>query len=143
MKRVIFLSLVIILVIGSCTQEKSPIEGAWKCIYGKSGSSALEFPNQIKGEQIKVWTKEHFILVGQVKWPTDTVFRYNYASGTYVLNGNRYEENVKIHASKGTMGRTVNMIMEVRNDTLIQSWSVDENWNLRERHSIEKYVRLE
>ena len=39
MKRVIFLSLIILLIIGSCIQEKkSPIEGAWKLVYLKNRS---------------------------------------------------------------------------------------------------------
>jgi hypothetical protein len=34
------------------------------------------------------------------------------------------------------------MLMELKNDTLIQKWPVDENWNLQENYKIEKYVRI-
>jgi hypothetical protein len=32
--------------------------------------------------------------------------------------------------------------MEIDNDTLIQKWPVDENWNLGDKYNIEKYIRL-
>jgi hypothetical protein len=66
MKRVIFLSLVIALIIGSCTQEKkSPIVGAWQLVYAKNRSMEETFPAQVSGEEIKTFTKGHFTFVGQ------------------------------------------------------------------------------
>jgi hypothetical protein len=143
MKRVIFLSLVIALIIGSCTQEKkSPIEGTWKMVYAQSRSMEETFPAQVQAEQIKTWSKEHFTFVGHYKLPTDTIFRDNYGWGTYTLNGNKFEEHIMLHASKSNIGQTIRMLMDVRNDTLIQRWPADENWNLPEKFSMEKYVRL-
>jgi hypothetical protein len=40
------------------------------------------------------------------------------------------------------MNRKNRMIQEIKNDTLIQKWPVDENWKLAEKYSIEKYIRL-
>jgi hypothetical protein len=39
-------------------------------------------------------------------------------------------------------GSTIKMFIEVRNDTLIQRWPANENWQLAEKFNIEKYVRI-
>ena len=143
MKKVIFLSLIIAMIIGSCTQEKkSPIEGAWKLVYAKNRSMEETFPAQISGEQIKMFIKGHLTWVGQFKLPTDTAILYDYGLGTYTIDGNKFIENVKIHGQKSAIG-TKKMIMEIRNDTLIQMYPTDENFNLPEKYHIFKYIRLE
>jgi hypothetical protein len=144
MKRVIFLSLIIAMIIGSCTQEKkSPIEGAWKLVYAKNRSMEETFPAQVSGEEIKTFTKGHFTFVGQFKLPSDTVFQPNYGWGTYTLEGNKFIEDVKLHAEKSSIGKAKKMIMEIRNDTLIQRWPTDENYNLLEKYNTYKYIRLD
>jgi len=141
MKKTIFLGLIILLIIGSCTQEKkSPIEGAWKMIYAKSRTMEETYPAQVQGEQIKMWSKEHFTFVGHFEW--DTLSQDSYGWGTYTLNGNEYEENIKLHVTKSSIGQTVRMLIEIQNDTLIQRWPADENWVLAEEFSTEKYIRL-
>jgi len=65
----------------------------------------------------------------------------NYGGGTFTLEGDRYEENL-LYAGKSIFSRKIRMLMEVRNDTLIQKWPADENWKLAEKYSIEKYIRL-
>jgi len=143
MKRVIFLSLIILLIIGSCIQEKkSPIEGAWKLVYLKNRSMEETFPAQISGEQVKMFLNGHLTWVGQFKLPTDTTILYDYGLGTYTIDGNKFIENVKIHGQKSAIG-TKKMIMEIRNDTLIQMYPTDENFNLPEKYHIFKYIRLE
>ena len=142
MKRVIFLSLIILLIIGSCIQEKkSPIEGAWKLVYLKNRSMEETFPAQISGEQVKMFLNGHLTWVGQFKLPTDTTILYDYGLGTYTIDGNKFIENVKIHGQKSAIG-TKKMIMEIRNDTLIQMYPTDENFNLPEKYHIFKYIRL-
>jgi hypothetical protein len=142
MKKLTFLSLVIALIIGSCTQEKkSPIEGAWQLVYLKNRSMEETFPAQISGEQVKMFIKGHISWVGQFKLPTDTAILYDYGLGTYTLDGNKFIENVKIHGQKSAIG-TKKMIMEIRNDTLIQMYPTDDNFNLPEKYHIYKYIRL-
>jgi len=143
MKRVIFLSLVIAMITGSCTQEKkSPIEGAWQLVYAKNRSMEETFPAQISGEQVKMFIKGHLTWVGQFKLPMDTAILYDYGLGTYTLDGNKFIENVKIHAQISAIG-TKKMILEIRNDTLIQMYPTDESFNLPEKYNIMKYIRLE
>jgi len=147
MKRVIFLSLIIAMIIGSCTQQekKSQVEGTWRLVYAKwnMNKQTFTFPDQISGEQIKMLTKGHMTFIGQYKLPTDTVFRPKYGWATYTLNGNKFEEIVKFHYVKGAIGMSIRMLMEVRNDTLIQKYSTDENWELPEKYDTEIYVRLD
>ena len=142
MKKIIFLSLIISLIIGSCAKEevKSPLEGAWQIIYVKVASMDQTFPAQISGSQIKMWSEEHYAFTGQFK--VDTLVQDNYGWGTYTLDGNKYEEYVTLHASKSSIGNTVRMLLEIRNDTLTYSYPTDENWNLPEKYNTEKYVRI-
>ena len=141
MKKIILLSLIISLIIGSCAQEKkSPIEGAWKLVYGKWASSDQTFPAQVQGSSIKFWSKENFAFDGQFKM--DTMVMDNYGWGTYTLDGNKYIEQVILHADKPSIGKAVRLILEIRNDTLIQSYPADENWKLPEKYSTEKFIRL-
>jgi len=141
MKKIVFFILIIILIIVSCAQEtKSPIEGAWKLVYGKWTSFEQSFPDQIKGSSIKFWSKEHFAFDGQFK--LDTTILDNYGWGTYVLNGEKYEENIILHADKPSIGTKVRLLVEIRNDTLIQRYPADENWELPEKYSTEKFIRV-
>ncbi len=143
MKKLILLSLMISLIFGSCTQEtKSPIEGAWQMVAAKWGAMEETFPGQITGADIKIWTADCFAFVG--KFQMDTVKTDNFGWGKYKFTeGVRYEENVVMHnINPGLEGQTIRMLLEIRNDTLIQRWPVDENWNLVEDHSTEKYTRV-
>jgi hypothetical protein len=141
MKKLIFLGLIVFVTIGSYAQgKKSSIEGAWKLIYGKWTMIDQTFPAKIQGSAIKIWTKEHFAFVGRFK--EDTTVMDNYGWGTYTLDGNKYSENIVLHTDKASIGKIINLILEIRNDTLTQSFPAGANWKLPEKYSTEKYVRL-
>jgi len=146
MKKVFLSSLVIVLIVGGCAQEKkSPIEGIWKLTYGQwynwnpSDTLMYQFPGNMDIYHIKIFSKGNFTFVGQ--YSLDTLTHDNYGGGTYTLEGDRYEENV-LYAGKSIVNRKVRMIQKVENDTLIQKWPADESWKLPEKYSIEKYIRL-
>ena len=141
MKKTILFSLIMVLIIGSCTQEKkTPVEGAWKLVYGKWASIDQTFPAKIKGSAIKFWSKENFAFDGQFK--LDTMVMDNYGWGTYILDGTKYTEQVILHADKVTTGKSVKLILEIKNDTLTLSYPADDNWKLAGKYSVEKYTRL-
>jgi hypothetical protein len=141
MKRTIFLSLVISVIIGSCTQEKkSPIEGAWQLVYAQWQPENMLFPSQVKGSDIKIWSNDYFAAVGKITM--DTVITNLYVGGKYTLEGNRYEEDILYHTFESLNGQKVKLLLEIRNDTLIQQWPANEDWKLEEVYSTEKYVRL-
>lgn len=133
--------IVISVFLLACSQEKkSPIEGAWQMVYGQWQTVPAVFPDQVKGGQIKMFSREHWAFVGQFQ--LDTMVQNNYGGGTYKLLGNQYEEQVVYHVDSTSISHTVRLLIEFSNDTLIQKWPADENWNLSEKFNIEKYVRL-
>jgi hypothetical protein len=142
MKKIVFLSLIIAMVIGSCTQEKkSPIEGVWKLVYLSAPSMNVSMPGNTQGESIKIWTKTHFAFDGTFKM--DTLVRDNYGWGTYTLDGNKYEENTVLHADKPSIGQKIRLLLDIKNDTITQRYPADENWKLPESYNTEKFVRVE
>ena len=54
-----------------------------------------------------------------------------------------YKEHFELHSVDGYHGTTTRMLLEIRNDTLIQKYPVDENWMLPEEYNLEKWIRLE
>jgi hypothetical protein len=157
MRKVVFISLVIVILVEGCAQEKkSPVEGIWKLIYGywyHNDTLTYEFPGDMDIYHIKIFSGKNFTFVGHLRLLTllqsgsavmfskDTLTHDNYGGGTFSLKGDRYEENVQF-TGKAIVGRKVKMILEVKNDTLIQKWPADEKWKLAEKYSMEKYVRL-
>ena len=67
-----------------------------------------------------MWYSNYFNFVGQYKLGDSIV--NNYGGGTYKLEGNRYEENLTYPDSA-----TVKLILEIKNDTITQTWPVDDN----------------
>ena len=143
MKKAFILILVFPLIIGACIKDESePFEGAWKRVYSKYPSMEESFPAQITGSGVKVWTKGGFAFAGE--YQLDTVKIDAYGWGTYKISeGIRYEESMIFHHTNPRLnGQTLKMHLELRNDTLIQSWPADEDWNLEEDFYVEKYIRL-
>ena len=137
----------IIITLGfcSCSKTKSPnIEGAWKLIHYqtiKGDSVFVEFPGKNDMDMIKIWSGNHFMCVGRNK--VDTTVSDMYGVGTFKLEGTRYEENVKILAYKPWEGKTIKMTLELKNDTLIQTYPVDDNGQTDKNGAWrEKYIRI-
>ena len=145
MKKIIFPGLIILLITGSCTQEKkSPIEGAWQLVheYQKSGDKIVgEFPVDITGSEMKVWTEHNFIFVGQFR--QDTIITDNYGGGTYSLDDDNYEETIQFHSYPGFLGKTMKILIEINGDTITQTFPVDATGQVnKSEYYIEKWVRL-
>jgi len=144
MKRIIFLSLTIALIVGSCTQQevKSPLEGVWQVVSWermRGDTLVATFGKDFTGSEMKIWSGNYFNFVGQYKADTNVVD--NYGGGTYKLNGNRYEENL-LYPNQVT----VKLLLEIKNDTVIQTWPVDENGQIIKTtglNNVQKLVRME
>ena len=74
--KVIFY-LMILLMIGSCKPFKRNLPiGAWQLVYAKhmaADSVITEFPGNIQGAQIKIWSEKNFFFAGSRKVLPDTV----------------------------------------------------------------------
>ena len=130
---------------GCNTMEQSPIVGTWQLDYSKSiagDTLFFEAPGTVGVDQIKMWSENYFIFVGH--YELDTSILDSGGGGTYTLEGNRYEEFIKYYTSGNAVGATVKMLLEIRNDTLIQTWPVDENGEVDSaNYRIERYIRLD
>jgi hypothetical protein len=145
MKKLIFLGLAFLLTTGAYAQEKkSPLEGAWKCIYiGGPVTTDTSFQAIIKEGQIKMFSKRYWTFVGHFESKLDTgIYIYEgYGAGTYKLNGDKYEETIIYHNQKDLVGKKYKAIDKIRNDTLFHT-ATDDNWKIREDIANEIYVRL-
>jgi hypothetical protein len=138
----IIVSLVVIALFFSCSEKqvKSPIDGAWKLVYSEWPIMKGNFPADIQGSNIKMWSDGHFTFVGQFK--LDSGLLDSYGGGTFKLNGNKYEENIIYHTNRPWVGTKAKMLLEIRKDSLIQKYPTNENWELPDEYNTEIYVRL-
>jgi hypothetical protein len=147
MKKPVFLSVIISLIIASCSRQevKSPIEGAWQLISIKnmSGDTLIrEFPKTFTGSDIIIFSKSHLLSVGRFK--QDTIFIDNYVGAKYTLDGNHFEETLLYFPINERVGQIVKQILELKNDTLIKTYPCDDSWEIvKSDYYIEKFVRLE
>jgi hypothetical protein len=144
MKTIKLFTLIILLMTGSCAQEKkSPLEGAWKIVeFGKWHITDTSTLAMINNGLLKSWSREHFVFVGYFR-PDTSIHEY-YGGGTYKLNGNKYEEYIIYNDFQPLIGTKFKALLEIRNDTLIQKYNSDkaDSWQLRKGYTIEKYVRV-
>jgi hypothetical protein len=136
MKYIFFLSLFVTLIIVSCTQKqaaKLPLDGAWDVVSFKQISGDTVFTYE--GSTLKIWSGNYFNYVGIWSLNGDTMNSYGW--GTFKLDGNRYEENIIFPATN-----TIKMLLEIKSDTLTQTWPVDDNGVIDKRNYwIEKFAR--
>jgi hypothetical protein len=143
------LTVVVLLLLGTnvaqAQDKKSSIEGAWQLVNSRSmvGDKIMsEFPVNYTGSELKIWTKTHWTFVSRFK--QDSTFSDDFGGGTYKLDGNKYDENVVYHSVKTYVGKNLKMLLEIKNDTLTQSYFLDKNGQLfKLGYTIEKYIRLE
>lgn len=133
------------LIVGCAPPKPSPIEGAWKLQHATwvhRDSLVGEYPGMWVGGGMKMWTRDHFAFVGRYK--SDTTNFDSFGGGMYKLDGDRYEEIIQYHIATGMVGDTVKMLLEIKADTLTQTWPVGTNGQIdRKNFNEEKYVRLE
>jgi len=145
MKTEILCLILIVSIISSCSQKNTlTIEGAWKMAQYQTikGDSVFnEFPGKSVMDVTKIWSGNQFMAVGKIK--EDTTSTDMYSAGTYKLKGISYEENVKTLFYKPWEGKTIKMTLEIKNDTLIQTYPVDDKGQMNKDWAwIEKYVRI-
>ncbi len=143
MKTMLLCCLVLAISISGYAQQKSfKIEGAWKLVQHQiqTGNSIVtDFPGTYDVDQTKMWSANRFMFVNKTK--NDTIG--SYGVGTYKLAGNKYEETIKYHSYRPYEGMTIKMLMVMKNDTLIQTFPVDDKGQFDKNGVyIEKYIKI-
>ncbi len=151
MKRIFnILCLTGVLIFTGCSGPKiMPVKGAWKLVSIKYmvGDSVkwTKTAAPQKDNGIKMWSDNYFVCI--YRFASDSVFDYSFSNGTYKLEGNKYEETVISHDQikiPDMVGLKIMMRIDIKNDTLVQTYPVDENGNLLKKYTIvEKLVKLD
>jgi len=143
-KLTLFLIVTLFFFVGCTNKKKDSIEGVWQMVsayWFDSDSINYNVPQDIEGGAIKAWLNGYVLVAGTFK--IDSIDLPAYVAATYTLDGNKYVETIIYHDRTVSPGTIINMILEIKNDTLIQKWPADENWNLNEKaYMWEKYVRI-
>jgi hypothetical protein len=145
MKKAICLSLIIAMIIGSCTQEKkSPIEGAWQLISGKdvTPDTVYNFPVSINGKHMKIIGKRYFSTI----WQDTTINKSDWWSdgfngGTYTFVDGIYTEEEMYFITPSNIGSKPSFKAEIKNDTLVLTYIFKQAAD--GYSSVEKWKRLE
>jgi hypothetical protein len=145
MKRLLLLGLITGLILSACSRlSNKDLQGAWKMVQMQrvdAGKITNYFSEHYKVNQTKMWSENTFMFVG--KYEVDTATYYRFGVGTYTLNGNIYTEDIKYHFVESYEGQKNRIWLELRNDTLVHIFPVDENGVPgKPQHWIEKYVRV-
>jgi hypothetical protein len=148
MKNSLFPCLLMIAIIGGCSQPEKPFpQGVWQIVSYRAmeGDSLVrELPGDINGSNIVVYDERHVVMCGRFKTGEDGEYNDDMYGATYTLDGNRYEETYLYHPNERLIGKVGRQTLELRNDTLVRVFPYDENWELRKsRYNIEKFVRVE
>lgn len=127
------------------SQEKSlNIQGAWKLVQSQTvtgDKAVIDFPGKYDIDGTKIWSGNHFMFVTRTK--IDTTVMDWYGIGTYKVNGNKYEENVRLINYPQWEGTTIKMLLTMKNDTLIQTYPVDDKGQMDKKGAtIEKYIKI-
>ena len=145
MKKVLFFGLIIMLTISSCgSKDSNQLTGSWLMVQmqrDENGKITNYFSERYTIDQIKTWSGTHFSFVGRYR--VDTVTSYRFGVGTYTVDGNIYEEDILYHFDPAYEGRKNKIWLEIRNDTLLHIFPVDNTGKPDPRLNwTEKYVRL-
>lgn len=148
MKIKFIAGLMISIIIWSCSpneKQHRKIEGAWSLGYyqsiAKDSVIGRYIGKDVIGSQIKVWSNDHFVFVGRFKVGSREAD--NYGGGTYTLEGSQYIETILYHINKQWIGTKPKMLIEIKGDTLYQTWPVNNMWQTdKSNYTLEKYVRL-
>lgn len=148
MKIKFIAGLMISIIFLSCSpneKQHRKIEGAWSLVYyqsiAKDSVVGRYIGKDVIGSQIKVWSNDHFVFVGRFKVGSREAD--NYGGGTYTLEGSQYIETILYHINKQWIGTKPKMLIEIKGDTLYQTWPVNNMWQTdKSNYTLEKYVRL-
>ena len=145
MKKILLLGLIIMLIILSCAMQESKFpQGTWNLVSWKSisgGTVVGELSSTFSGSDMVIFSESYFLSVGRFK--QDTTFMNNGVGAKYTINGNHCEETLLYFPNQDNVGSKVKSTLELRNDTLVKTYPVNDNWEIdKSNYTVEKYVRV-
>jgi hypothetical protein len=145
MRQLFFCLLLSFFSLSAYSQnQKLNLQGAWKLVQVQqieNNKTETILPGKYTGEQIKIWSGSQFMFVG--RYIVDTKTEDQYGMGTFKLDGSKYEEFLPVFSYKPWESKVIRLKMEMKNDTLIQTFPLNEKFETDENTTnIEKYVRI-
>jgi hypothetical protein len=150
MKAISLIFLTVLLILFGCTAPQetapdNPLVGAWQMISRQTFSGdtlQMELGKDFTASEMKIWSESHYAFIG--RYQMDTTSMDNGGGGSYRIEGTHYEEMVEYFPYQGVVGTTVRILLEIKGDTLIQTWPADENWEITaDQYNIMKMIRLD
>lgn len=124
--------------------QKSDLQGAWRLVAFQEiedGKVITYFPGKQNIEQIKIWSGNQYMFVGQRTKSKKT--RDDYGLGTFKMIEDKYEEYLTIFSYKHLENKTLRLKMEIKNDTLIQTFFLNDKFEIDNNTKyIEKYIKI-
>lgn len=142
-KLLLLMALSFIFIYPSQSQDFS-IAGTWQLVslqVVRNGMTVTKITDITKTQQLKSWSKETFLFAGKIIANNNA--SYSCGSGTYSLKGNQYTENINVHSNLALEGKTINVYLDLKGDTLSQISPINNLWGYDKNNCwIEKYVRV-
>lgn len=147
MKHKIVLAVISLLLI-SCQSKNEvnlPIQGTWKLfsaiLIEKGDTSITDYSKKVSF--IKIINESHFAFLNHdLNNGKDSTASYSSGGGKYEIKGNKYIEHLEYCTDRAWERHDFEFILEIKNDTLIQTGFEKVVEKGIDRLNIEKYVRL-
>jgi hypothetical protein len=143
--KTVLLSLGVIVIMASCSNEKSSIEGTWKLLSGtiieRGDTTSTDYTKD--RSMIKVINASHFSFLNHdLNQGKDSTGFFSAGGGRYELNGDEYTEHLEYCSDRNWEGHDFNFKVEVTNDTLVQTGVEKIESQGIDRLNIEKYIKV-
>jgi hypothetical protein len=125
--------------------KKSDLQGAWILVVTqqiKDGKIINFLPEGAVIHKVKIWSGNQVMFVSHYKWKNEE--NDDYGSGTWKLNGSKYEEFFTISSYKEVLeNKTARAKIEMKGDTLVQTFLLNEKFEVDENTKyIWKYLKI-
>lgn len=124
--------------------DSKGLQGTWQLVGGwwfNNNGEKVAFSGKELFNLTKMWSGKYFACVGKYRVADKDLD--SFVGGTFSLDGKKYVEDITYHVNKSAVGKKVNMLMEMKGDTLIQIWPVDATGKAdKNKSNCEKYIRM-
>lgn len=149
--KISIIQILILLVLFSCSEEKSTqvvaekstdntIEGSWKLVYADiKENDSIQIKDLSKTDFIKIINGSHFAFFNQERGTSENFMG---GAGTYTLAGSDYVESLDFINAPDYRGHKFPFKVEIKGDSLIQQGHEKIEAAGLDRYILEKYIRI-